>query len=116
MRLIVTAAPPGAARRLAREALSRRLAACVNSASIASTYWWKGKIEHADERLLIFKTTPERASTLFDFIERHHPYDVPEIAELDASRLNEPYRRYLTETLAPPSRARAPRRSSRRRG
>lgn len=115
MRLVLTAAPPAAARRLAREVLARRLAACVNSVSIASTYWWKGKVERAGERLLIFKTTPERSPELFDFLERHHPYDVPEIAELDASKLNEPYRRYLAETLESPTSGRVPRGTATRR-
>lgn len=116
MRLILTAAPAGAARRLVREALSRHLAACVNSAPVASTYWWQGKVERATERLLIFKTTPGSASALVDFLQRNHPYDVPEVAELDVAKLNEPYRRYLTATLGSASRSRARRRPPRRRG
>ncbi len=45
------------ASRLARVLVEERLAACVNLLpAMASTYWWRGQIEQADEVLLVMKT------------------------------------------------------------
>lgn len=71
------------AERLARTVVEERLAACAQLLSpIRSTYWWQGKIEEADESLLLIKTTVERYPALEARIKELHPYDVPEIAAL----------------------------------
>ncbi|HZY91322.1 MAG TPA: divalent-cation tolerance protein CutA [Thermoplasmata archaeon] len=101
MRLVVTAAPVPAAETLATGALEHRLAACVSVLSIRSVYWWKGTVERAEEELLLFKTAPKRVGALFQFLATHHPYEVPEIFELDVPRVHEPYLRYLAETIDP---------------
>jgi len=104
MRFVLTAAPPGeVSRRLARGALDRRLAACVSVVPVGSTYHWRGKVEEASESILLFKTVPKRVGALFAFLEREHPYEVPEIVELDVPRVAPSYLRYLAETLDPTS-------------
>ncbi len=105
MRLVVVAAPPTVARRLVDGAIARRLAACANTMPIRSTYWWQGKVEDAEETLVLFKTVPKRVGALFAFLATEHPYEVPEILELDVPRVHPPYLRYLAETIdqaAPP--------------
>lgn len=67
-------------RQLASEIVELRLAACVNIVDrIHSTYRWKGKVETAEELLLIFKTSRERLGELKAKIEGLHPYELPEI-------------------------------------
>lgn len=106
MRLVLVAAPRGAVSAdLARGALRARLAACVSTVPIDSEYWWKGRLERADEALLVFKTVPKRVGGLFRYLATHHPYEVPEILELDVPRIHPPYLRYLAATIdreAPP--------------
>ena len=125
MRLVITALPDTpAARRLVASALARRLAACAQVGPVESRYWWKGKLEGAAERVAVFKTTPKRVGALFEHIARLHPYDVPEIVEVDVARVHGPYLAYLADTLdrnAPPpplggGRPRARRRPAGRRG
>lgn len=121
MRLVLVAAPRGdASARLAHGALRARLAACVSSLPIESEYWWKGARERAQESLLVFKTVPKHVGALFRYLAAHHPYEVPEILELDVPRIHEPYLRYLAATVdaaAPPfplGGGRPPRRPTRR--
>lgn len=106
MRLVLVAAPRGpVSAALARGALKARLAACVSTVDIDSEYWWKGDLERAAEALLVFKTVPKRVGALFRYLAAHHPYEVPEILELDVPRIHEPYLRYLAATIdtaAPP--------------
>ena len=106
MRLVVTAVPTEAvAERLADGALAERLAACVQLVPVRSRYWWEGRIERAEETLLVFKTVPKRVGGLFRWLTSHHPYQVPEIIELDVPRVHDPYLGYLAATIdkdAPP--------------
>ncbi|MCI4344431.1 MAG: divalent-cation tolerance protein CutA [Thermoplasmata archaeon] len=123
MRLVLTTFPDRAtAVRLGHGALKRRLAACVQFLEIESAYHWKGRIELSPECLTVFKTAPKRVGALFRYLAEAHPYDVPEIIELDVPRVHAPYLRYLASTVdreAPPpplggGRARLTRRGSRR--
>lgn len=71
-----------AAARLARTLVELRLAACVNLVDTASVYRWQGKVESAEEILLVIKTSTERISELKDRLSQLHPYDVPELIVL----------------------------------
>ena len=53
-------------RRIARSAVSKRLAACVNIilSPVESFYAWKGNLEKAREYLLVIKTTEKRLAKL----------------------------------------------------
>jgi periplasmic divalent cation tolerance protein len=127
MRLVLCAFPDDArADAVLDEVLKTRLAACGSAVAVGSKYWWKGSIESASERLLIFKTVPKRVGALFRLLQARHPYDVPEIIEIDVPRVNDPYLAYLARTIdadAPPlplgggrATRRPPTRSGSRRG
>jgi len=66
-------------RELAQEIVRQRLAACVQSSPVRSTYWWNGTRETADETLLAAKTTRARSGELKRWLLARHPYKVPEI-------------------------------------
>jgi len=80
--------------RLVRE----KIAACVNITRVSSVYSWKGKVERADEFLAVFKTTQKNKARLKKEIKKTHPYDVPEIAEIDVTDINKPYLAWLAES------------------
>ncbi len=104
MRLVVSAYPSAAAARTAaRAALARRLAACVTVVPVESQYWWKGRVESAAEALALFKTVPKRVGGLVRFLDTTHPYDVPEVVEIDVPRVAPRYLAYLARTLDPSS-------------
>ena len=75
-----------------------KLAACVNLAPVRSIYSWKGKVEDQQECLALFKTTKESAGKLKEELARVHPYDVPEIIEIDISDVSAPYLSWLIES------------------
>jgi periplasmic divalent cation tolerance protein len=65
---------------IARSAVTERLAACAQLVGpIASTYWWEGEIESAEEWMVLFKTTTDRFEDLAAQITELHSYDTPEI-------------------------------------
>jgi periplasmic divalent cation tolerance protein len=68
---------------LAKSAVQQRLAACAQLVGpLASTYWWEGEIEAAEEWMVMFKTTTERFDELSDLITEQRSYDTPEIIAL----------------------------------
>ncbi|MEI6085285.1 MAG: divalent-cation tolerance protein CutA, partial [Verrucomicrobiota bacterium] len=76
----VTCSSRAEARKLARAVLNAKLAACVNILSgVESHYWWQGKLDRADEFLLMIKTTRTQTKAIMQTIKTHHSYDVPEI-------------------------------------
>jgi periplasmic divalent cation tolerance protein len=100
MRLVLTTFPDsGAAARVAERILTARLAACATSFPVDSRYWWQGRLESAHETLVLFKTAPKKVGALFRELAEQHPYDVPEIVEIDLPRVHPPYLRYLAETV-----------------
>lgn len=82
----------------ARDLVGSRLAACVNISEISSIYSWKGRIEDASEYIALFKTTQKNSEELKRRIQDSHPYDVPEVAEIDVNSINDSYMRWLTES------------------
>jgi periplasmic divalent cation tolerance protein len=70
---------------LARELVSRRLAACVNVlAECTSIYRWKGEIENAAEVPVLIKTRAQRYAEVEAVIRSLHPYELPEIIAVPA--------------------------------
>lgn len=55
--------------------------------SIESVYEWKDQVEIEEESLLIIKSSSEKTKDLTEFIEKHHPYDCPEVVTLKVSAL-----------------------------
>jgi len=104
MRFVVTTYPSREAALAAIDTvLKGRLAVCANIVSAHSRYWWQGRLESADESVILFKTVPKRVGALFRFLETNHPYEVPEIVEVDAPRVGAAYLRYLAATIDPES-------------
>ncbi len=65
---------------LAGPLVQEGLAACVNiTAPITSVYRWQGKVEQAEECLLLIKTGATRYQELEDALRSRHPYELPEI-------------------------------------
>ncbi len=89
------------ARRIARRLVERRLAACVNvlEARVESTYRWKGKVETANEYLLLVKSSRKSFPALCAEIERLHSYDVPELIAVPIAQGSSGYLSWLDESL-----------------
>lgn len=72
--------------RIAEALVGEQLAACVNLLpGIHSVYRWHGAVEHADEVLLLAKTTRARMDALQARLLELHPYELPELLAVEAA-------------------------------
>lgn len=72
------------AQQLAETLITEKLAACVNILSpCQSIYHWEGKIESAEEWPMMIKTTTDRYAQLEIRILALHPYELPEIIQVE---------------------------------
>ncbi len=77
--VLTTAGSLDEARKIARVLVEQRLAACVNIvAPVDSIYRWEGKVEEAQEWLLLIKTTGAAFERVRDAIQQLHSYHLPE--------------------------------------
>jgi periplasmic divalent cation tolerance protein len=74
----VTAKDMKEAESIAEALVKERLAACASIVpKIKSLYWWKGRMEKADESLLIAKTKKSLEKRLVERIKELHSYECP---------------------------------------
>ena len=85
---------------IAKKLVKKKLAACVNITNISSVYAWKGKIENQSEYLALFKTSKNNKSKLKKELQKLHPYDIPEIAEISVDSINQPYLKWLVDSTS----------------
>jgi periplasmic divalent cation tolerance protein len=87
---------------LGRSAVQARLAACAQVAGpVASTYWWEGGIERAEEWLVLLKLPASRFGELAAFIAERHSYDEPEIVALPIVAGSAAYLSWISEETVP---------------
>jgi periplasmic divalent cation tolerance protein len=74
----ITAPDRAEALRIGKALLEARLAACINVLDgMRSAYWWQGRIEEADECVLIAKSAAHRREEIIAKVKELHPYSVP---------------------------------------
>jgi periplasmic divalent cation tolerance protein len=95
--LVYTTWPSAADAEAAGRALvERRLAACVNILpGMTSLYRWEGKIERAEEAVMIVKTRASLADTVSDAVKELHTYDTPAILVMPLESVEKSYLAWL---------------------
>jgi len=96
----ITTANKEDARHIGKVLVEKKLAACVNILDgMQSIYWWEGKIEEADEAVLIAKTSEEKVETLIAVVKSLHSYSVPCVLTLPILSGNPDYLKWLADSL-----------------
>ena len=81
--VFVTTSSEEEAEKIASLLLEKRTAACVNVIPrVSSRFWWQGKLDSAQESLLIIKTRAALMPQLTEIVKKAHSYTVPEIVAL----------------------------------
>ena len=84
------------ARKIGRELVATRLAACVNILdNMNSFYRWDGEIQDDTEVVMIAKTTEEQVPELIKKVDSMHSYDCPCIVSLPVTGGHQPFLEWI---------------------
>jgi periplasmic divalent cation tolerance protein len=105
--IYMTAGSEEEARRIGRELVSSRLAACVNIIpGMRSIYRWEDALQEDRETVLIAKTTAERVSDVTRRVKDAHSYDCPCVVSLPVTGGNQAFIDWVgAETVEKPDRS-----------
>jgi periplasmic divalent cation tolerance protein len=96
--VLTTAGSVDEARRIAEALVERKLAACVNIVpKIVSIYRWKGKVEEAEEWMLLIKTATG-FEPVRDAILEMHSYELPECMSISIEAGSPEYLKWLVDS------------------
>ena len=96
--VFITTSSYDEARKIASALVDQRKAACVNIVpKVNSLFRWKGKIEEAEESLMMVKTRAEFFPDVVSTVKSIHSYEVPEIIALPIVEGNAEYLSWLKE-------------------
>ncbi|KPJ63079.1 MAG: hypothetical protein AMS15_01870 [Planctomycetes bacterium DG_23] len=100
IQVITTIDSEEGARKIAQALVEKRLAGCVQIIGpIRSIYWWKKKIETAQEWLCLIKTRSHLFEKIEKTIRKIHPYETPEILATPITQASQDYLNWLDSEL-----------------
>jgi len=98
--IFVTTTSEEEAGKIAERLLTSRKAACVNIVPrVDSSFWWQGKLDSAQESLLIIKTKASLLQEVVALVKEVHSYSVPEIIALPIIGGNEDYLSWIDDEV-----------------
>lgn len=98
--VLSTAGSQEEGKKIATALVERKLAACVNIVPrLQSVYRWKGKVESAEEFLLVIKTVQAREKDLQSAIRELHSYELPEFIVISIERGSTDYLKWIEECV-----------------
>jgi periplasmic divalent cation tolerance protein len=86
------------AKTIIHKLLEKHLIACASIfPEVESIYRWEGKIEEAKEAKVLLKTLAHHFEQICATIQSSSSYQVSEIAQIDAAKVNTPYLSWVTQ-------------------
>lgn len=97
--VLVTAKDHEEAKKISHKLIQDKLAACVNIIEgVRSIFWWEGKVDQANEVLLVIKTQKTLFKKLEKAVKSSHSYSVPEIIALPIVAGNADYLKWIKDS------------------
>ncbi len=98
--IMVTTASKQEAENIAQKLLEEKLIACANIIGpVSSHFHWSGKIEQAEEYLLLMKSNQDLFNDVAAEVKALHSYEVPEILALPIFKGSKGYLDWLRSSL-----------------
>jgi periplasmic divalent cation tolerance protein len=98
--VLVTTSNKEEAEKIARSLLDKRFISCANIIGpVCSLFWWQGKIDEAQEHLILMKTRKDLFSRVSERVKALHSYKVPEIIAIPMVEGSKDYLEWLDKSL-----------------
>ena len=100
--VFITAGSSDEAEKIAGELVNKKIAACVNVIpEVKSVFSWKGRMEKANELLLVVKTKSSLFKDVVELVKKIHKYEVPEIIALPIVEGSKDYLEWIDGVCRP---------------
>jgi periplasmic divalent cation tolerance protein len=98
--VLVTTANKVEAEKIAQTLLKERLIACANILNpVTSFFFWSGKIDKAEECLMVMKSRRDLFAELAECLKGLHSYEVPEVLAIPIVEGSAAYLAWIGEVL-----------------
>jgi periplasmic divalent cation tolerance protein len=98
--VMVTTASKQEAETIAQNLLEAKLIACANILGpVSSHFHWSGKIEKAEEYLVLMKSRRDLFDKLAEKVKALHSYEVPEILAFEVTGGSKAYLDWLRDSM-----------------
>jgi periplasmic divalent cation tolerance protein len=98
--IFVTTANKAEAEKISQALLNERLIACANIINpVTSFFFWSGKIDRAEECLMVMKSRRDLFLELAERLKGLHSYEVPEVLAIPIVEGSKAYLGWMAEVL-----------------
>ena len=98
--VLVTAKDKKEASKIARGLLQAKLIACANILEgVQSLFWWQGKVDQAQEALIVLKTKRTLFKSVAVKVKSLHSYTTPEIIALPIIEGSKDYLKWIEDSV-----------------
>lgn len=98
--IFVTAKDFKEAKKISQALVERKLIACANIIQgVQSLFWWEGKVDVANEVLLILKTRRNLFKKVEQLVKSLHSYSVPEIIAMPIVAGSKEYLKWVNDSV-----------------
>ena len=102
--ILVTAKDKQQAEKISLSLINERLIACANIINpVTSFFHWTGKVDNAEECLIVMKSRLDLFAQVEAYVKRLHTYEVPEVLALPIVDASKAYSDWLGMVLKPES-------------
>jgi len=99
--IFITAKNVREANKIAKKLVEDKLIACANVIKgVKSIFCWQGKVERADEVLLVLKSKKSCFQKIVKTVKSLHSYEVPEIIALPIIAGNKDYLNWIKKSCS----------------
>lgn len=95
----LTCASVEEADRIGRALLKKRLVACAKQIPVKAEYWWKGKLEKANEVVLVMEGQEDKFSKIEAEVAEMHSYDTFVLESIPVSQISTKAKGWMDEEL-----------------
>ena len=98
--VLVTTPNKAEAEKISQSLLSEKLIACANIVNpVTSFFYWSGKVERAEECLVVMKSRLDLFGELAERLKGLHSYEVPEVLAFPIVEGSKAYLDWMGEVL-----------------
>lgn len=98
--VLVTTPNKAEAEKISQSLLNQKLIACANIINpVTSFFWWSGKVERAEECLVVMKSRLDLFGELAERLKGLHSYEVPEVLAVPIVGGSRAYLDWMGEVL-----------------